>query len=258
MFSSLLKSHLPTYVFFVLVLCLWQGVVVIFNIHPFLCPSPLNVVSVAYENWDELFLAMLSTAKIAIYGLLLSIVVGFLISLVMSQAKVIERSLFPYAIFFQAVPIVAIAPIFILWFGAGTQSMIMISFVISLFPIITNSVVGLTQIEKEYFELFEVYKANRLEVLLKLRIPHAISNLITGIKVSAGLAVVGAIVGEYFTGLSGDAKGLAYLIQSNQQHANYAYLFATSIAASCLGFLIFLVVQGLGDWVLTKGHFRRG
>ena len=235
---------------------IWVGVIKIFKVNPFILPDPVSVVESFKTNSIELLQAMWVTTLIALSGLLLSFLIGCSVALIMSQSKVIEMSLFPYAILLQSIPIVAIAPIIILWFGAGFESMVVIAFIISLFPIITNVVVGLTKIEKSYFELFSIYKASKIQILFFLRIPFAVSMLITGLKISAGLSVVGAIVGEYFTGLAGQAFGLAYLIQSTQQHADYPYMYATCFAAAILGFFIFISVSLLGNWVIKKGHFN--
>ena len=243
--------------FFILLLLTWEAVIHLFSINPFILPSPITIVKTCIEYKSELLKASLNSGLIAICGFLLSLIGGSLISFCMSQSKLIENSLYPYAIFLQSVPIVAIAPIFILWFGAGTQSMILIAFIVSLFPIITTVTTGLTRIDTQLLSLMKFYKASKWDIMMKIRIPSAIPNLVTGAKTSAGLAVVGSIVGEYFTGLSGESRGLAYLIQSNQQNANYPYLFASSFCAAFLGWLIFIAVSSLGNFILKRAHFDR-
>ena len=232
-------KRLAPMIFFIIFLIAWEAIIRIFKINPYVLPSPLEVLKVSHEYKGQLFQASFNSGIIALMGFGLSLLLGSTIAFIMSQSKIIENSLYPYAIFLQSVPIVAIAPIFILWFGAGTPSMILISFIISLFPIITAVSTGLTRIDTQLLELMNFYKATKWQIMLKVRIPSAVPNLITGAKTSAGLAVVGAIVGEYFTGLSGESRGLAYLIQSNQQNANYPYLFASSICAALVGWIIF-------------------
>jgi NitT/TauT family transport system permease protein len=251
-----MKRFTP-FAFFIIFTFLWEAIIHIFSINPFVLPSPITIVKTCFEYKTELFKASLNSGLIAIYGFLLSLFGGSLISFCMSQSKLIENSLYPYAIFLQSVPIVALAPIFILWFGAGTLSMVLIAFIVSLFPIITTVTTGLTRIDTQLLSLMKFYKASKWDIMIKIRIPSAIPNLVTGAKTSAGLAVVGAIVGEYFTGLSGESRGLAYLIQSNQQNANYPYLFATSFCAAFLGWLIFISVSSLGNLILKRAHFDR-
>ncbi|WDE98646.1 ABC transporter permease [Lentisphaera profundi] len=250
-------KKLAPIIFFGLFLLIWESSIHIFKINPFVLPSPITVLKTCIEYKQDLFRASFNSGLVSLCGFLLSLIGGSLIAFFMSQSKVIENSIYPYAIFLQSVPIVAIAPIFILWFGAGTPSMILISFIISLFPIITAVTTGLTRIDSQVLELMNFYKASKWQIMCKIRIPSAIPNLITGAKTSAGLAVVGAIVGEYFTGLSGESRGLAYLIQSNQQNANYPYLFASSLCAALLGWIIFISVSICGDFILKRAHFDR-
>ena len=134
--------------------------------------------------------------------------------------------------------------------------MIMISFVLALFPIITTTVNGIKSISQEHLELMQLYQASSWQVLTKVRLPSAVPYIITGARVSAGLSVVGAIVGEYFAGLAGRAQGLAYLIRSNEQNADFPYLFATTIACAFLGLIIFLCVGLIGDEIRKRGHFQ--
>jgi NitT/TauT family transport system permease protein len=134
--------------------------------------------------------------------------------------------------------------------------MIVIAFVISLFPIVTSTVNGLTSVKKEYLEMLKLYGANRRQILLKVRFPSAVPYMVTGARVSAGLSVVGAIIGEYFAGLSGKARGLAYLIRLNEQNADFAYLFATTVAAAILGLVIFSITGILSKIIIKYGHFR--
>ena len=244
-------------IFFIVFLIFWEAAIQIFKITPYVLPSPVEVLKTSSEYKGELFRASYNSGLIAIVGFLISLIAGSIIAFIMSQSKIIENSLYPYAIFLQSVPIVAIAAIFILWFGAGTPSMILISFIISLFPIITAVSTGLTRIDNQLLELMKFYQATKWQIMFKVRIPSAIPNLITGAKTSAGLAVVGAIVGEYFTGLSGESRGLAYLIQSNQQNANYPYLFASSICAALVGWVIFTAVSICGNFILKRAHFDR-
>ncbi|MCH2209002.1 MAG: ABC transporter permease [Lentisphaerales bacterium] len=228
----------------------------VFAINPILLPPPSVVLKSGIDNFSELFSAGLNSFIIAISGFVLSLIFGTIIALIMAQSRVIENSLYPYALFLQCVPIVALAPIFILWFGYGAPAMIIISFVISLFPIITSTVNGLTSVKKEYLEMMKLYGANRQQILFKVRLPSAVPYMVTGARVSAGLSVVGAIIGEYFAGLSGKARGLAYLIRSNEQNADFPYLFATTVAAALLGGIIFLFTGIVCNFIIKKGHFQ--
>src|SRR5262249_18495250 len=144
----------------------------------------------------------------ALLGFAMSLAAGTALALVFSQSRIVQRSIYPYAIFLQTVPIVAIAPVLILWFGYGLAGVVSVSFILSLFPIITNATAGLTMVDANLIELFEVNNASRGQMLFKLRLPNAVPNLVTGAKISCGLSVIGAIVGEIYAGFQGDNYGL--------------------------------------------------
>lgn len=246
----------PPLVLFVVFLAIWQLSIVISGVPRFLIPPPLEVAQQFVEHRTELLTASWSTGKAALSGFGLSLLIGCLLAFIMAQAKILELSLYPYAIFLQTVPIIAIAPIIILWFGPGMKSIIVVSFIISLFPIITNATAGLTELPSGWLELMDVYDANWWQRLVKLRLPAAIPHIVTGAKISAGLSVVGAIVGEYFTSVAGESYGIAYLVITTADHARTSYLFATTITSAVLGLLIFGTVSAIGALVLRLGHYR--
>ncbi len=153
------------------------------------------------------------TAAAALLGLAASLVVGMLVAVAFSQSAIVRRSVYPYAIFLQTVPSVALAPLVIVWFGLGFRSVVIVAFIISLFPIITNATTGLLDLDHNLLELFTMASASRSQVLLKLRLPNSIPYLIAGAKISCGLSVIGApIVGEFMAGIGDGSFGLGYLI----------------------------------------------
>ena len=251
-----MKKVMAPLIFLAVFLVCWDLSIRIFNISPFSLPSPAAVFSSAVKNFSELSQSAFNSFLIAVSGFILSLIAGTITGLIMSQSRIIERSLYPYAIFLQCVPIVALAPVIILWFCYGLPAMIMISFIISIFPIITSTVNGLTSVKKEYLELMKLYHAGKMQILFKVRLPSAVPYIITGARVSAGLSVVGAIIGEYFAGLSGKSRGLAYLIRSNEQNADFPYLFATVFGAAILGLVIFSATGIISNFTIKKGHFQ--
>jgi NitT/TauT family transport system permease protein len=251
-----LRNWLPPVLVFICFVAAWDLLVRAFSVPPFLVPAPRLVFAEMVAHRNELWQATVSTGTIALLGFALSLTVGTLLALAMAQSRIIERSFYPYAIFLQTVPIVAIAPIIIIWCGPGTISIVVISFIISLFPVITNTTHGLTHPPRQWLELMQVYQAGWWAVLCKVRIPAAVPYIITGAKISAGLSVVGAIVGEYFTSMMDRDYGIAYLVVMNAENARTAYLFATTLMSALLGLVIFSVVSLLGSLVLRHGHFR--
>ena len=173
----LAESLLPPLVSFVVFLLLWHGAVVFFHIPPFLLPGPLQVAAAIQLHGSALVRATWLTALGAVSGFSLSFAAGFLIAVLFSQSRLISRGLYPYAIFLQTVPIVAIAPLIVLWIGHGFWGVVTVSFIISLFPVIANTTAGLARVEPHLLDLFSLYNASRWQVLCQLRIPSAVSQV---------------------------------------------------------------------------------
>jgi NitT/TauT family transport system permease protein len=248
------RTALPPLAFFLLSIVAWQAVTVLWNVPRYLVPPPGVVLEVVRENAGELFHATRMTAQGALCGFGISLVVGTLLGLLFSQSRIIERSIYPYAIFLQTVPIVAIAPLVIAWFGNGFTSVVVVSITLSVFPIIANATAGLTMIDSQLLELFEVNNASASQVLLKLRMPSAVPHLVTGAKISCGLSVIGAIVGEIFAGFASGSQGLGYLITTTVGRVQTAYLFAAVLCSTLLSIAIFAAVNLLGATILARWH----
>ena len=244
---------LPPLAAFLLVVTVWHFATVLLGIKKFVLPGPLLVAKSAVTNIDELWSGFLITGAEAIVGFLCSLSVGTFIACLFSQSPMIRRSLFPYAIFLQTVPIVAIAPLIVIWFGTGFQSVVLVSFIISLFPIITNATAGLLQVDPDLLDLFRLNNATRWQTLSKLRLPSAVPSIITGARIASGVAVIGAIVGEFFAGYV-SRKGLGYLILQTAPQLKTDKLFATVIASTLLGLMIFAFVSTIGNFVLTRWY----
>jgi NitT/TauT family transport system permease protein len=249
-----LNVGLPPVVLFVLLLLVWQIVVVAAGVRPFLVPRPTSVIAAAHEHQGELLSATLRTAAAALAGLTLSVIVGTLIGIAFSQSAIVRRSCYPYAILLQTVPSVALAPLVILWFGYGFPSVVVVAFILSLFPIITNSTAGLLAVDPNLLELFEMANASRWQVLWKLRLPNSIPHIITGVKIACGLSVIGAIVGELYAGTGTGQFGLGYFVLQNSTRLETDFLFAAVIAAMLLGVAIFGTVSLLGELILRSWH----
>jgi NitT/TauT family transport system permease protein len=236
----------------VLLLVVWAVAVEVWQVKDYLLPGPLAVLRQLWHDQTRLTLAWWLTGQAAVAGLLLSLLVGTLISLVFAQSSILRYAFYPYAIFLQTVPIVAIAPLLVLWLGFGTRGVIAVAFVLSLFPIIANTTAGLTSVPSPLHELFSLYQASRWQRLIKLQCPHAVPHLMTGMKTSSGLSVIGAIVGEFFVGYGDKGFGLGYLIRSAAESYQTASLFAAVILATFLGVVVFATVSLISEWVLRR------
>lgn len=255
---QIIRLALPPVVALLIALAIWQMVVVAFGLPKYLLPSPVEVASSVAKDPGKLLRATAHTAIAATTALAASLVLGTLVGFVFSQSPAIRRSLYPYAIFLQTVPIVAIAPLIVLWFGYGLASVVAVAVVISLFPVITSATTGLTRLDPRLVDLFALHRAGRWQLLWKLRLPSAVPYLVTGAKTSSGLAVIGAIVGEFFTGYGVDDYGLGFLIRITADQSRTADLFAAVLASAVLGVLIFALVSAAGALSLARWYDRSG
>jgi len=226
----------------------------IFKDAAFLLPGPSAVGAAFVEHRADIASATIITLREALSGYSAAIVIGISAAAIMSQSRFLERSFYPYAVLLQTVPVVAIAPLIVLWFGYGESSVIIISLIISIFPIINNTLLGLRSTSKTLVELFAMHRAPRFTSFLKLRLPAAIPNIIAGLRISAGLSVIGAIVGEFLIGSGSSSGGLGVQIIFAQGRMDTALLFALVINATLLGFLLLMAVSLLGWLLLRNWH----
>jgi NitT/TauT family transport system permease protein len=240
---------------FVALLLLWQGIAVVFHLPVYMLPTPLVVARSVADRFSSLTASLAITAVEAAGGLIASIIVGVLIALVFAQSRWVRRMLYPYTILLQTVPIVAVAPLILMWVGPGTLSVTLVAFIICLAPIIANTTQGLISVEPNLIHLFLMHNASPLQVLTRLRLPHAVPYLFVGIRIAAGISVIGAITGELFAGSSRVGEGgLGYSILYASAQLQTDYLFALVLAATVLGFAFFFVVMFLEWYFLHNWH----
>jgi NitT/TauT family transport system permease protein len=245
---------LPPIGLLVIGVLVWHAAVQFTNVQSYVLPSPAAVSRAAWAKRLELLSATGLTAAGAICGFVASLLVGTLIAITFSFSRIVKASCYPYAVFLQTVPIVAIAPLIVVWFDYGFQSVALIAFIISLFPIITNATTGLTKVDRDLVDLFELHNASRWQVLFKLRLPSAVPYLVTGARISSGMAVIGAIVGEFFTGYGATRYGLGYVIMQATNLLKTDELFAAVIASTALGMAVFSIVNLVGATVLSRWY----
>ena len=220
----------------------------------FLLPGPMKVVEAFIEDFHIIIIGAWITLREALFGYLLAITIGISSAAIMSQSKILERSFYPYAILLQTVPVVAVAPLIVLWFGFEMRSVIIISLIISLFPIINNTLLGLKSTSINLVELFDMHKASKMVSFFKLRFPAAIPNIIAGMRISAGLSVIGAIVGEFIIGSGSEDGGLGVQIIYAQAELETPLVMALILSATTLGFLFFMTVSTIGHLLMRKWH----
>lgn len=234
---------------------LWQALVSFNHLPPYILPGPLAVVQALGARFPSLLNSLLITTEEAAGGLVASIVAGVAAAMVFAQWRWLRQLLYPYTILLQTVPIVAIAPLIINWAGAGILSVTIVTFIISLAPIIANTTQGLISVDENLVHLFLMYKASPAQILFKLRLPNALPNLFTGIRISAGISVIGGITGELFAGSTRVGEGgLGYAIIYASNQMETGYLFALVFAATVLGFSFFFIVMFLEWLALHNWH----
>lgn len=223
----------------------------------FLLRPPHEVLQEGFLNWEnfsEILGGLWSSTKVAAVGLFIAILLGLFLAIIMSQAKVIERAVFPYAVTLQAIPILAIVPLIGFWFKFGFTSRVIVCVIISLFPVIVNTLFGLQSADKGMHDLFTLHHASRWTRLRKLTFPNALPAIFAGLRISAGLSVIGAIVGDFFFG-QGEV-GIGQLIQKYAGRLLGEQLLAAIIMSSALGVVVFqlfgwLQNKMIGKWAQT-------
>jgi len=240
---------------FAALLAIWSRAVAFAHIPPYILPGPLAVAQAIGERYPSLLNSLSITTIEALGGLLASIIAGVAVAMVFAQWRWLRQLVYPYTILLQTVPIVAIAPLIINWVGAGIFAVTVVTFIICLAPIIANTTQGLVSVDENLIHLFVMHKASPSQILLKLRLPNALPNLFTGIRISAGISVIGGLTGELFAGSTRVGEGgLGYgIIYANNQMET-SYLFALVFAATALGFTFFFIVMFFEWLALHNWH----
>ncbi len=231
----------------------WQGVVTIMELPHYVVPSPGLTVETLFTHWHQLGLALWVTVKITLLAFLLATVMGVLISFLFVQSRVIETAFFPYAILLQVTPIVAVAPLIIIWVRNPTAAMVVCAALVALFPIISNTTLGLRSVDPDLQSYFKLNRATRMQTLMRLRIPSALPYFFGGLRISSGLSLIGAVVAEFVAGTGGTGAGLAYQILQAGFQLDIPRMFAALVLISLTGVALFVAMawltrRHLGGW----------
>lgn len=231
---------------------IWEFAVWVFDLPKALLPTPRQVLAAAIDEREALIRGSTMTGIAAAVGLLAALVIGSLISMAFSQSRKIRLAFFPYVVFLQTVPIVAIAPLLIIWSGYQFRTVVIVTVIVCLFPIVNNVTAGLLSVSTELSDLFELYGGGRIKRLFRLQIPTSIPYLVLGAKVSSGLAVIGAIVAEFFVGNGSSYDGLGTLMTGWQARIKTDALIAALFASTFLGLVLFGAVQLVSVTLLKR------
>jgi NitT/TauT family transport system permease protein len=243
-----LADKYPAWIFLAVLLSTWEWVVAQQWVASYLLPSPTQIFHTTVDLWPEIQAATFSTAHSIAWGLGLSIVSGVTLALLFFAIPLVRRAVLPFCIFFQTVPIIAIAPLLVIWFGFGQPTVQASAFIVSLFPILANTLTGLQETDPHLKELFRLYRPSPWQLIVKLQIPSAIPYILTGIRISAGLAVIGAIVGEFIAG-----GGLGSLIDAARTQQRVDLVFSGVVMSSVLALLLVFIIEVVSR-VLLRGR----
>jgi NitT/TauT family transport system permease protein len=224
----------------------WDLGIRLFKIPPYLVPPPLQVVQQLVREWPMLWRESLPTLYATLGGFVASAVVGVPIAMWISYSRLVESFVYPLLVFSQSVPKVAIAPLFVVWFGFGVVPKVIAAFLLGFFPVIVATVQGFKSVEADVIDLARSMGASPLKIFLKFRLPQAMPAIFSGLKVSVTLAVVGAVVGEFV----GSNSGLGYVLQKANGTFDLPLMFAALVILSMIGVLLFLLIELIERWAL--------
>ena len=252
--GSLLPQILPPVLAFVAAVALWQLGVVLFKPPSYFLPGPLGVLAAFWERGPQLLQATWLTFRASALALLLSTVLGAALALALASSTGLYRALFPYTVVLQTTPVIAVAPVVIIWFGVGLPAIVTIAVLVSIFPVVASTTAGLLSTDKELERLFDLYRASPWQGLVKLRLPYALPYFFAGVRVAAGLAVIGAIVGEFVAGMGGNRGGLGFFITDAAGRLKMADVFAAAFVSAGLGVGFLLLIDFVSRSSLRHWH----
>lgn len=238
----------------VLALAAWELLVRFKEIPPYILPGPILIGQTLVADWGTLSGSLWITLKITFMALAAAVVVGVSLAVLFTQSKWLEMSLLPYAVILQVTPIVAIAPLIIIWAGDINLSLLICAWIVAFFPILSNTILGLNSADHNLINLFQLYGATRWQTMRYLKLPAALPYFLAGLKISGGLALIGAVVAEFVAGTGGSASGLAYRILEAGYQLKIPRVFAALIMISLSGIAIFLATSWISHLLLRRWH----
>lgn len=245
---------LPPVIVFLAVAAALEAYVAWRNVPVYLLPRPTLVVRTFWVDRVDLLRALCVTLSGVLAGFAASTLFGTLAAILLSTSSIVRRAIYPYTLFFQTVPIVAVAPLLVFWFDAGLTAVAICAFIVSVFPVIANTLTGLLSTDPALLDLLRLYGAGRGATLWKLRFPSALPSLFTGLRVAAGLAVIGTVVSEFLVGQLGENEGLGVKIVGATKNGRTDRVFAAVLLASLLGLAMFSGVNLASRIALRRWH----
>jgi NitT/TauT family transport system permease protein len=237
-----------------LVVAAWWGIVIAYQIPRYILPSPADVAVAMVTDWPILGRSLLNTLWTTFAALALALSGGVALAILMAQSKWIELALYPYAVILQVTPIVAIAPLILIYAPSTEFALLLCAWIVAFFPVLSNTTAGLKSVDHNLLDLFQLYGASRWRTLWLLQIPAALPYFLAGLKIAGGLALIAAVVAEFAAGSAGAGSGLAFRLLESQYRLNIPRLFAALILLSLTGVVIFAMTSLVSHLLLRRWH----
>ena len=250
--GGLFRIVLPV-LLLVVVVAAWDIVVRVFAIPPYVLPGPRLVMESLVGDRELLFRSLLVTLTITFQGFLLASVGGVVLAVAFNRWRLIEYSFYPYAVVLQVTPVVAIAPLLLIYLPQHL-AVLACAWIVAFFPVLANTTLGLRSVDRNLVALFELYKASRWQVLVRLKLPAALPQILAGLRIAGGLSLIGAVVAEIAAGSAGAGSGLAYRIAESGYRLNIPRMFAALLLLTLAGVAIFMALAALSHLVLRRWH----
>jgi NitT/TauT family transport system permease protein len=231
----------------------WDLVVRIKGIPPYVLPAPGLVVATLFSDWAILGPSLASTLLITLQGFLLAVLGGVGLAVLFNQSRLIEYAFYPYAVTLQVTPVVAIAPLLLIYLPQPA-AVLACAWIVAFFPVLANTTLGLNSVDRNLVDLFRLYGASRWQILRHLKLPAALPYILTGVRIAGGLALIGAVVAEIAAGSAGAGSGLAYRIAESGYRLDIPRMFAALLLLSAAGVAIFFALTFLSDLALRRWH----
>jgi len=250
--QSLVRFVLPVAVF-AAGLVLWEAIVRINGIQPYVLPSPLLVLKTLAADWPMLSQSLGVTLLTTLEGFIAAAIGGVVLALLFNQSKWLEYSLFPYAVVLQVTPVIAIAPLLLIYLQQQT-AVIVCAWIVAFFPVLSNTTLGLNSVDRNLAGLFQLYGASKLQTLLFLKLPAALPYILGGLRIAGGLSLIGAVVAEIAAGSAGAGSGLAFRIAESGYRLNIPRMFAALLLLSLAGIVIYGLLALVSHLLLRRWH----
>jgi NitT/TauT family transport system permease protein len=236
-------------IFLVFLVALWDVAIRLFNIPPYQVPKPVDVVVTLWQEWPMLLSQAWPTTMATIWGFLLSAAFGIPVAMMIAGSRTVESYVYPLLVFSQSIPKIAIAPLFVVWFGFGVFPKVLSAFLLGFFPVVVSAVQGFKSVEPDMLDLARAMEANRLQIFRMVSFPHALPAIFAGLKVSITLAVVGAVVGEFV----GSNSGIGFVLQRSIGNFELPTMFAALVVLALIGVILFWILDVL-ERVMIPWH----